>query len=122
MSAERPYGEFYDFYSVSPEYFGHTLIHFAEQTEGFIWYIQQSGFMNLVQKYHNCLRKTYSTMTVSISTVTLTWDSLSAPAVRLKLMVQKWRPPFISSQFLPDSIQAAFSTRPGNKWNKIITV
>jgi hypothetical protein len=22
MAADRPYGEFYDFYSVSPEYFG----------------------------------------------------------------------------------------------------
>jgi hypothetical protein len=26
MAAERPYGEFYDFYSVSPEYFGCILI------------------------------------------------------------------------------------------------
>jgi hypothetical protein len=26
MAADRPYGEFYDFYSVSPEYFGHTLV------------------------------------------------------------------------------------------------
>jgi hypothetical protein len=26
MAADRPYGEFYDFYSVSPEYFGCTLI------------------------------------------------------------------------------------------------
>jgi hypothetical protein len=26
MAADRPYGEFYDFYSVSPEYFGYTLI------------------------------------------------------------------------------------------------
>jgi hypothetical protein len=27
MAADRPYGEFYDFYSVSPEYFGyHHLI------------------------------------------------------------------------------------------------
>jgi hypothetical protein len=25
MVADRPYGEFYDFYSVSPEYFGCTL-------------------------------------------------------------------------------------------------
>ena len=25
--ANRPYGEFYDFYSVSPENFGSTLIH-----------------------------------------------------------------------------------------------
>jgi hypothetical protein len=24
--ANRPYGEFYDFYSVSPEYFGYTLV------------------------------------------------------------------------------------------------
>jgi hypothetical protein len=27
MAADRPYGEFYDFYSVSPEYFGYTLVH-----------------------------------------------------------------------------------------------
>jgi hypothetical protein len=26
MAADSPYGEFYDFYSVSPEYFGHTLV------------------------------------------------------------------------------------------------
>jgi hypothetical protein len=24
--ADRPYGEFYDFYSVSPEYFGYSLV------------------------------------------------------------------------------------------------
>jgi hypothetical protein len=26
MAADRPYGESYDFYSVSPEYFGYTLV------------------------------------------------------------------------------------------------
>jgi hypothetical protein len=26
MVADRPYGEFYDFYSISPEYFGYTLV------------------------------------------------------------------------------------------------
>jgi hypothetical protein len=26
IAADRPYGEFYDFYSVSPEYFGYTLV------------------------------------------------------------------------------------------------
>jgi hypothetical protein len=26
MVADRPYGEFYDFYSISPEYFGYHLI------------------------------------------------------------------------------------------------
>jgi hypothetical protein len=26
MVADTPYGEFYDFYSTSPEYFGHTLV------------------------------------------------------------------------------------------------
>jgi hypothetical protein len=26
MAADRPYGECYDFYSVSPEYFGYTLV------------------------------------------------------------------------------------------------
>jgi hypothetical protein len=25
-AADRPYGEFYDFYSVSPEYFGYNLV------------------------------------------------------------------------------------------------
>jgi hypothetical protein len=25
--ADRPYGELYDLYSVSPEYFGYTLVH-----------------------------------------------------------------------------------------------
>jgi hypothetical protein len=26
MAADRPYGEFYDFYSVSPEYFGKIVV------------------------------------------------------------------------------------------------
>jgi hypothetical protein len=26
MAADRPYGDFYDFYSVSPEYFGYILV------------------------------------------------------------------------------------------------
>jgi murein tripeptide amidase MpaA len=26
MAADRPYVEFYDFYSVSPEYFGYTFV------------------------------------------------------------------------------------------------
>jgi hypothetical protein len=26
MTADRPYGAFYDFYSVSPDYFGYTLV------------------------------------------------------------------------------------------------
>jgi hypothetical protein len=32
MAADRFYGEFYDFYSVSPEYFGHTLLVFWGMT------------------------------------------------------------------------------------------
>jgi hypothetical protein len=34
MAADRPYGEFYDFYSLSPEYFGYLLVFrfFAFQT------------------------------------------------------------------------------------------
>jgi hypothetical protein len=32
MAADRPYGEFYDFYRVSAEYFGYTLVFF----EGYI--------------------------------------------------------------------------------------
>jgi hypothetical protein len=27
IAGDRPYGEFYDFHSVSPEYFGYTLVH-----------------------------------------------------------------------------------------------
>jgi hypothetical protein len=27
MAADRPYGKFYDFYSVSPEYFGYTFVY-----------------------------------------------------------------------------------------------
>jgi hypothetical protein len=26
MAVDTPYGEFYDFYSISPEYFGYTLV------------------------------------------------------------------------------------------------
>jgi hypothetical protein len=29
MAADRPYGDFYDFYSVSPEYFGYYHIKYA---------------------------------------------------------------------------------------------
>jgi hypothetical protein len=29
MAADRPYGEFYDLYSVSPEYFAYTLVYTA---------------------------------------------------------------------------------------------
>jgi hypothetical protein len=30
MATDRPYGELYDFYNGSPEYFGYTLVHTAE--------------------------------------------------------------------------------------------
>jgi hypothetical protein len=29
MAGDRPYGEFYDFYSVSPEYFGYHLVRYT---------------------------------------------------------------------------------------------
>jgi hypothetical protein len=29
MAGDKPYGEFYDFYSVSPEYFGFNLVYFS---------------------------------------------------------------------------------------------
>jgi hypothetical protein len=32
MAADRPYGEVYDFYSVSPEYFGYTLVAYSHNT------------------------------------------------------------------------------------------
>jgi hypothetical protein len=32
MAADRPYGEFYDFYSVSPDYFGYSLIYMETQS------------------------------------------------------------------------------------------
>jgi hypothetical protein len=32
MAADKPYGEFYDFYSVNPEYFGYTLVHRLKPT------------------------------------------------------------------------------------------
>jgi hypothetical protein len=31
MAADRPYGEFYDFYSVSPEYLGYRLVEVSGQ-------------------------------------------------------------------------------------------
>jgi hypothetical protein len=34
MAADRPYGEFYDLYSVSPEYLGYTLVHLS-------WYLAE---------------------------------------------------------------------------------
>jgi hypothetical protein len=30
MAADRPYGELYDFYNVSPEYFAYTLVPAAD--------------------------------------------------------------------------------------------
>jgi hypothetical protein len=30
MAADKPYGEFYDFYSVSPEYFGYHHVQYEE--------------------------------------------------------------------------------------------
>jgi hypothetical protein len=32
MVADRPYGEFYEFYSVSPEHFGHYHLHSSVRT------------------------------------------------------------------------------------------
>jgi hypothetical protein len=32
MAADRPYGEFYDFYSVSPEYFGYHHVYLCYPT------------------------------------------------------------------------------------------
>jgi hypothetical protein len=32
-AADRPYGEFYDFYSVSPENFGSTLVYLGRKPE-----------------------------------------------------------------------------------------
>jgi hypothetical protein len=31
MAADRPYGEFYDFYSINPEYFGYHNALFIKQ-------------------------------------------------------------------------------------------
>jgi hypothetical protein len=33
MAAARPYCEFYDFYSVSPEYFGYTIVYEQREPE-----------------------------------------------------------------------------------------
>jgi hypothetical protein len=30
MEADRPYGEFYDFYSINSEYFGYTIIQYND--------------------------------------------------------------------------------------------
>jgi hypothetical protein len=35
MAADRLYGEFYDFYSVRPEYFGFTLLNFESESYRF---------------------------------------------------------------------------------------
>jgi hypothetical protein len=36
MAADRPYGELYDFYSVSPEYFVYHLLFESDQRDCFI--------------------------------------------------------------------------------------
>jgi hypothetical protein len=41
MVADRPYGEFYDFYSVSPEYFGCHHVNTV-----FFWYVMQWSSAN----------------------------------------------------------------------------
>jgi hypothetical protein len=33
MVADMPYGEFYDFYSVGPEYFGYSLVEMVWERE-----------------------------------------------------------------------------------------
>jgi hypothetical protein len=38
MAADRLYGEFYDFYSISPEYFGYTLILALWTTKPIHWH------------------------------------------------------------------------------------
>jgi hypothetical protein len=73
MAADRPY-EFYDFYSVSPEYFGYTLVeallfrHFAQFAEDKRpIQLQNSGSVmaiahgNSVQKYTKTLWNVKST-------------------------------------------------------------
>jgi hypothetical protein len=44
MAADRPYGEFYDFYSVSPGYFGHILVLVGAQLKS---KLQHSGTLNV---------------------------------------------------------------------------
>jgi hypothetical protein len=42
MVADRPYGEFYDFYSVSPEYFGLILIFVMRTVQGYDYGVSQN--------------------------------------------------------------------------------
>jgi hypothetical protein len=49
MAADRPYGEFYDFHSVSPDYFGYTLIREQQYKE------------NVLFSWQRCLGERYLT-------------------------------------------------------------
>ena len=46
-AADRPYGEFYDFYSVSPENFGSNLIHVHNRSVLFSKESTLDGFLEL---------------------------------------------------------------------------
>jgi hypothetical protein len=39
MAADRPYGKFYNFYSISPEYFVYTLVYHSD-THDWYWLVQ----------------------------------------------------------------------------------
>jgi hypothetical protein len=40
MASDSPYGEVYDFYIVSPEYFGYTLVRHVHAFGDRLWYKQ----------------------------------------------------------------------------------
>ena len=78
--------------------------------------------MNLARKCHKCLRNTYGTMPLSVSTPTVTWykcvcDNSHTESDGIKVAI----PPFRAHSFSSGSIQAASSARPGNKRNMILT-
>ena len=64
----------------------HSLYTSCNNLRLFNCYTQQPGFMDLAKKYRMCLRKTYGTMPISVSTATITWYSVSAKRATLKLI------------------------------------
>jgi hypothetical protein len=54
MAADRPYGEFYDFYSVNPKYFGYYLVRILTPTHSIQTHRQLSFKRKLNDSY--CVR------------------------------------------------------------------
>jgi hypothetical protein len=63
MVADRPYGAFYDFYSVSPEYFGYTFV--LEATKN----LRQVTILFHIQWRWNCIHRFIAMGCISVNPI-----------------------------------------------------